>query len=333
MKDIQFSSANVRIRTYENQLLDHPFLERLLSVDHARDLFPILQETPYGDFIEETTNYHDFEQILLAEEKRTFEQAYALTPIKEVVDVFTLKYDYQNLKVLVKMWYTKEDLAHLLVPFGSVSLTHLKEGVQTRKHQALPQAMIDCLEEVFSYIEEYEEVQGIDIIFDNYYWQHFLEITKRHNGEIFGELGQRMIDVFNISTILRSYITGRKKGFMSAVVADGGTLSTEPMLSAIQHSLSDFMALLAKTPYHHLVSSSIQEFEEFKTLNQFDLMKDNFLMASFKERKVMPFGPSAMLGYLYAKESEIKNLRLIFIGKINKIPVEILRSRVRETYV
>ena len=47
----------------------------------------------------------------------------------------------------------------------------------------------------------------------------------------------------------------------------------------------------------------------------------------------MPFGPSAMLGYLYAKESEIKNLRLIFIGKINKIPVEILRSRVRETYV
>ena len=56
MKDIQFSSANVRIRTYENQLLDHPFLERLLSVDHARNLFPILQETPYGDFIEETTN-------------------------------------------------------------------------------------------------------------------------------------------------------------------------------------------------------------------------------------------------------------------------------------
>ena len=40
-----------------------------------------------------------------------------------------------------------------------------------------------------------------------------------------------------------------------------------------------------------------------------------------------------ILGYLYAKEIEIKNLRLIFIGKINKIPVEILRSRVRETYV
>lgn len=333
MKDIQFSSANVRIRTYENQLLSHTILERLLSVENPRDLYPILQETPYGDFIEESTSYHDFEKVLLAEEKRTFELAYELTPLKEVVDIFTLKYDYQNLKVLVKTWYTKEDLSEILVPFGSIPLTRLKELVQMRTHKEIPPVMIACLEEVFSYIEEYEEVQGIDIIFDNYYWKHFLELTQKNEMPLFVELGQRLIDVFNISTILRSYVMGRKKGFMSAVVAEGGTLSTEALLTAIHHSLDEFMELLAKTPYHHLVSVSIQELEERKTLNQFDLMKDNFLMARFKEQKIIPFGPNALLGYLYAKEIEVKNLRIIFIGKINKIPVEKLRSRVRESYV
>ena len=48
--------------------------------------------------------------------------------------------------------------------------------------------------------------------------------------------------------------------------------------------------------------------------------------------KIVPFGPAAMIGYLYAKEIESKNLRIILIGKINKVPEEILRSRVRDTY-
>ena len=55
-------------------------------------------------------------------------------------------------------------------------------------------------------------------------------------------------------------------------------------------------------------------------------------MGKLKEQKIVPFGPSAMIGYLYAKEIESKNLRIILIGKINKVPEETLRSRVRDTY-
>ena len=55
-------------------------------------------------------------------------------------------------------------------------------------------------------------------------------------------------------------------------------------------------------------------------------------MGKLKEQKIVPFGPAAMIGYLYAKEIESKNLRIILIGKINKVPEEILRSRVRDTY-
>lgn len=333
MKDIQFSNANVRIRTYENRLLDKAMLDRLLSVEDARGLYPILQETPYGDFIDETTGFHDFEDVLLAEEKRTFEMAYDLTPVKEVVDVYTLKYDYQNLKILVKQWYTKEDLSYLLVPFGAFPIEVLKELVQTRTHKEVPQVMIDCLEEVFSHIEEYEEVQSIDIIFDNYYWRHFLEISKNGGNEMFLEIGQRLIDIFNLSTILRSYFMGRKQGFMSAVVAEGGRLSTDELLDAIHTSLGTFLDYLSNTPYYRLVDTSVSELEKHRTLNEFDLIKDNFLMNYFKDKKMIVFGPTALLGYLYAKETEVKNLRMIFVGKINKIPVEKLRSRVRESYV
>lgn len=333
MKDIQYSSANVRIRTYEGRLLDRAFFERLLSVENARDLYPILLETPYGDFIDEKTSKHDFEEVLLLEEKRTFDLAYELAPLKEVVDIFALKYDYHNLKVLVKSWYTKEDLSELVLPFGAFKRNFLKELVQTRTHKEAPQVLIDCLEEVFSYIEDYEEVQGIDIIFDNYYWRHFLEVAQASKESDFIELAQRLIDLFNLSTILRSYMMGRKKGFMNAVVAEGGTLSTEQLVNHIQRSVDDFGAYLKGTPYGQVSDLVMEELKTTQTLNHFDMLKDNFTMRYFKEKKMIPFGPSAILGYLYAKETEIKNLRMIFIGKINKVPVEKLRSRVRDSYV
>lgn len=333
MKDIQYSSANVRIRTYEGRLLDRSVFDRLLSVERASDLYSILLETPYGDFIDEKTSKHDFEEVLLLEEKRTFDLAYELAPLKAVVDIFTLKYDYHNLKVLVKSWYTKEDLSDLLLPFGAFDRNLLKELVQTRTHKEAPQVLIDCLEEVFSYIEDYEEVQGIDIIFDNYYWRHFLEVAEASKEADFIELAQRMIDLFNLSTILRSYMMGRKKGFMNAVVAEGGTLPTEQLVSHIQRSLADFGAYLKSTPYGSVSDVVIEGLKTTGTLNHFDMLKDDFTMRYFKEKKMIPFGPSAILGYLYAKETEIKNLRMIFIGKVNKVPVEKLRSRVRDSYV
>ena len=333
MKDIQYSSANVRIRTYEGRLLDRAFFERLLSVERARDLYPILLETTYGDFIEESTSKHDFEKVLLLEQKRTFEQVYELAPVRGVVDIFSLKYDYHNLKVLVKSWYTKEDLSELIVPFGAFDLNTLKELVQTRAHKGVPQILIDCLEEVFSYIEDYEEVQGIDIIFDNYYWRHFLEVAEQSKDPSFIELSQRWIDMFNLSTILRSYLMGRKKGFMHAVMADGGTIPAAELVEQIHQSLDSLAAYLENTPYRRVGQLLIEEMKENQTLNHFDLLKDNFIMNYNKEKKIIPFGPSAILGYLYAKEIEIKNLRMIFIGKINKIPEEKLRSRVRDSYV
>lgn len=87
------------------------------------------------------------------------------------------------------------------------------------------------------------------------------------------------------------------------------------------------------TPYKRLIKESYEEITTQKTLNSIDLLKDNFMMEHLKELKIVPFGPTAIIGYIYAKETEIKNLRILLVGKINRIPEEILRSRVRDIYV
>jgi V/A-type H+-transporting ATPase subunit C len=56
-------------------------------------------------------------------------------------------------------------------------------------------------------------------------------------------------------------------------------------------------------------------------------------MKLIRDAKYVTFGPEPILAYIYAKESEIKNLRIIMVGKINNIPSEVIRERLREVYV
>ena len=332
MEDIKYSTLNTRIRTYEAELISRSRYERMLSANSAEEVYALLRETVYGDFINEEDRVHDFEHVLIAELKRVYENLYQLTPDPSIVDYFALRYDYQNLKVLVKAKFMEADFSEFLVPIGTMPLSNLKELVYTRKSEIAEPPMIACIDEVFSYIENYHEIQSIDIIFDNHFWEHLWSIGKRYDDVFLQGIIQRQVDIFNISTALRCFAMNRHRGFISAVLADNGTLPAKELLEAITTSLEVFVQYLQNTPYKELINHSYDELVEKKTLNTFDLRKDNFLMGKLKEQKIVPFGPSAMIGYLYAKEIESKNLRIILIGKINKVPEEILRSRVRDTY-
>ncbi|MCO8286535.1 V-type ATP synthase subunit C [Tetragenococcus halophilus] len=333
MDDIQFSTANVRIRTYESRLLTQNTLDRMLAASEAEDAYSILQETTYGDFIEDDNEVRDFEEVLIAEKKRTFDLVYSITPVKSIVDLIALQYDYQNLKVLVKQEYTQEDFSEFLVPMGTTPLSTLKNLVNLRQSKQIDPIMNQCIQAVFQYMEDYEEIQAVDIIFDNYYWDHMIKLSRSENDTNIERLIQRNIDVFNITTILRSYLMGQKQGFINAVLQKGGTLSPKEMVDEINVSLENFMSYMEETNYMDLLVDSYDQIMEEKKLTQLDLNRDNFLMRRLKEEKMVPFGPQAILGYLFAKEVEVRNLRMILVGKINKIPEETLRSRVRESYV
>ena len=69
--------------------------------------------------------------------------------------------------------------------------------------------------------------------------------------------------------------------------------------------------------------------------NLLDLEKaiDDHFMDFAKNAKSMTYGPEVLLGFLIAKEQEIKNLRIIFISKLNSLPKDFTRERLRETYV
>lgn len=60
---------------------------------------------------------------------------------------------------------------------------------------------------------------------------------------------------------------------------------------------------------------------------------DNYIMNMMRDAKIIPFGVEPVIAYIYAKETEIKIIRIIMVGKLNNIAAEVIRERLRDIYV
>ena len=90
---------------------------------------------------------------------------------------------------------------------------------------------------------------------------------------------------------------------------------------------------LAATDYGNIIREGIEYYKSHNSLALLEKNIDNFIMDYMKKAKTIPFGIEPIIGYLYAKENEIKLLRIIMVGQLNNVPPEVIRERLRDSYV
>ena len=91
---------------------------------------------------------------------------------------------------------------------------------------------------------------------------------------------------------------------------------------------SAFLRKLSFTPYAKVIMGYERE-----GLQGLELSCDNLLLEYVKETKFVTAGLEVLVAYLIAKENEIKLLRSVLTGKINEIPAQMIRERMRETFI
>ena len=70
-----------------------------------------------------------------------------------------------------------------------------------------------------------------------------------------------------------------------------------------------------------------------KGFTVFERLCDNFIMSYIKEAKYKSLTMEPMAAYIYARETEVKTVRIIMSGKINGIDADVIKERLRDAYV
>lgn len=326
-KDIRYNQVNPLVRAKEGELLTKNQWQEIQNKDTLEGLRNVLSATVYAPFVKEPNFAEKFEDALKKRRSALFAWAYEVAPEPELVDIYTLRYTFHNLKVFTKADLTGQNLDHLYVPDGRFDPDMLKSAVRTQASSILPDYLLAGISEVMNYFHEGKILQGIDIIYDRI----FLTVSKQlalklGYPELIEEV-ESFIDLTNITIMGRGIIQRQTPPFLTTVLSSSGSIPKSDFLAFSHASLKEYTDFVLNTKYKDIIAKVVKE--GLLNVTKMAVVRDDYLTQFYAQSKTMAFGPLPLLAFLNAKEIEEKNLRLFVTGLNNGFSKEMLAERMR----
>lgn len=328
IKDIDYVFLSSRIKAMEGGLLSKERVERMLDAPTNEDAAKILVECGYPELSEVTGDA--LEAALTEQQKRTMADLGNLAPDGTVVDVFKLRYDYHNAKVLVKAEALGIDQNHLLVWGGRYAPDRMAEEYSREK-------LKDCSEFLRRGVARAREVLGAtgdpqiaDFALDRAYFEELSVMAQSTGCKFLAGYAALLIDVANLRAMVRVSRLNKGTEFLKQVLVPGGNVSERTLANVRGDELSSVFH------YGVLVEAAAEGAAKSApgsgSLTEFERLCDDAVMSYLAGARMVPFGPETIVGYLYAREAEATVIRTIMSGRMAGLSSETIRQRLRRTY-
>ncbi|MGH4118723.1 V-type ATP synthase subunit C [Clostridium sp.] len=332
MDNMNFTQAVARLRVLETRLLNKVKIERMIDSNSAEDVLKILQETEYAGLMGTIKIAEDYNVLLKEELKRVYSLMYKVSPDRAIVDIMSLKYDYHNIKVLLKGRTLDKDFSHMLIPVGTIDIEKLKLYIETMEYRDLNPIMKEGILKTEKSYEELKDPQKIDTIIDKFMYIDMLARAKVLKIDFIISYVKRSIDFTNIKTIIRLKKQEKNINFFKEVMLAGGDIDDDILMKAFNEPIENMANKFALSKYGEVITQGIEEYIQTGKLSTLEKLSENFIMKYLKDAKYVSFGPEPIFAYIAAKETEIKIIRIIMVGKLNNVSTDVIRERVREVY-
>ncbi len=135
------------------------------------------------------------------------------------------------------------------------------------------------------------------------------------------------VDAANIKAAVRGAAMHKGRDFLENLLAPAGSLDCKDLLAAATDGVAAVFAFLERGPYAAAVPLLKQ------SMAAFERWCDNQMIELIRPQRNNYFTIEPLAAFILGRENEIRMVRLILSAKINHLPDEALRERLRETYV
>ncbi len=332
LNDTVYAYAVGRIRALETRLIEKNRFDRMIDASSAEDTLKILAETDYANAVSELSSVHDFESMLSAELQHVFQTVLGIAPRPDLVAALAFRYDIHNLKVLFKARFLGIS-SDILIPAGTLQIEKLQHAVSEDDYRDLSPQLRLAAEKIIEEFSVNRDPQAIDLSLDRVLYGQLIGLAAENKSTFLEGLFTRQIDLTNLKSLIRVKRMGLDREFLRKVLLPGGLITFDRLLPLVDEPLETLINSLAMTQYADLIGEGVRDWLEKGTASRLEKLSDDFITAYLKQGKWTAFGLEPLVGYLWAKEMEIKNIRLVLVGKINKLPAEAIRERLRDVYI
>lgn len=324
-KDTDFLYATMRIRALERFLLNHEQIERMLEAKSVEDTVKVIVECGYDEFPYDSLP--QIENALSRERTRVYMLLRSFVPVREIVDTFQIKYDYHNVKVILKSEAMLVDGSRLLIGAGRFSPSVLTDAIQKSDYLAIPKPMQLAIEEANELLSRTFDPQLSDLVLDRACYDEMLTTASKSGSNYMVNYVRLSIDIANLKIAVRSVRAGKKNEFLRRALIAGGHIEPEKLFS-FGSGLSLEKTFYA-TPLEQAAAlgDTLASPSEGAGLSVLDELCDNALSGYLGKARMIPFGEAPIIAYMASKELEYTIVRTILSGRLSNLPSDSIRQR------
>lgn len=338
VREEDYAYASGRIRAIEPKLLGPAQYGRMLEANDAEEAFRILADYGYGYGGGGAAGVFAFERLLTEEMKKTYALLAEIIPQAEILKVFQRKHDYFNIKVLLKAEFSGVEPPPILVDAGTVPGEQLARMIRERDYEGLTDLMVQTIEEVRDVFSRTQDPQAIDLLLDRASYRQLASDIGGIDNPYLKEIAEIIIDTTNIKMYMRAALLKKPAAFMRKLLMPGGSIAEDAYLGYGEESAAvsvddAFVEKFKQSRYGEAVQKGWESCMAGKSTSTLEKLLDDLLMDYIRKARMVTIGVEPVIAYLFAKETEIKNVRIIMTGRINGLPQEMIRERLRKGYV
>lgn len=327
MRDYDFAYAVGRLRVLETKLLNANDLERLAEQASLTEALAALGETEYGPDLMALAEPEEFEQALDSELERTNKLLLQLAQGRPEFNLFLFHYDLENLKLLLKSDFLEPDALSRLGHWDPEWLVH---RFRENDLDQLPPFFCQLIEQGRTVLNQTDDPREVDRVLDRAWLNYGWELLKASSSQLLYQWWIGLIDLTNLRTFVRMRLLELPYTEFQSFFITNGYLKLNDFNGFWDKPPAQVGAWLANSPYPKLAGEGGAL---LNSLTGLERAGDNLLLDLIMPAKWLPLGIEPLVGYLLAKENEVKILRIILVGKANQLTIPDIKERLRDAYV
>lgn len=329
------------IRSYESRMLNAGEVERMLGAQDAREAYRVLNDSDYAKFLGDSDKIEDFQIVInegLLEIKELFLKH---APYQELLDIIWLRFDFSNLKALIKAKIQGKDfqaIAPMFFPFGKYSFEEMSDFLTEVKNTKLKnkdsgekaklgKVFQKAIQDAMEIYAETEDPRLVDVVIDRAYYAYLERILKLMRNSFVSDYYNLEIDLQNIKSYLRLLILGQGDKFTDFYL-QGGSLNVD----FFEGDFEDFLKKFEQTLSNIQLKKAVESFVEKHSFVDFERETGALLLDHMVKARYITLGIEPLFAFFWMKENNAQIIRTIMVGKLNGVDTNEIRKKLRKLY-
>ncbi len=332
-ENTRYSYLIGRIRVMEKGILSNRTVESILRADNLEHTRRILSEiTGVGETVQNLEEEPKaIDRALSAFYWNSVREMGSHLAGKEIARFFTLPFDYANAKLVLKRFFASSGKETQEYP-GEIPREKLQRFVGGESQEIIPDAMRHGLEEARMEYENTKHPQLPECVLDRYALQEALQMRHVFESVVLRNWIIAYVMFAFIRASLRARFQERSAETLRRLYFENRYIRFEDLEDLASGSEEKAQETIVKMGFTDLVTNEGAFQGDPHALAEMEKVMDDYLMKYIRRYRMSAFGPEPVFGFLYARLTDIRNLRILLLGKYFALAEDDLRAKVRECY-